>query len=510
MENETLLKEVTAKAQTWLGDGYDEATKAEVRRMLDNDDKTELIESFYKDLEFGTGGLRGIMGAGTNRMNIYTVGAATQGLSNYLKKEFADLSEIKVVIGHDCRNNSRLFAEISADIFSANGIKVYLFESLRPTPEMSFAIRALGCQSGIILTASHNPKQWNALKLLNERGEFLNAAEGNEVLRIAEAEEFDFADVDHLGSYRKDLTYNQKHIDSVLALSLVDVEAIRKANFRVAIDCVNSVGGIILPELLEQLGVQHVEKLYCEPTGDFQHNPEPLEKNLGDIMNLMKGGKADVAFVVDPDVDRLAMICEDGKMYGEEYTLVSVADYVLKHTPGNTVSNLSSTRALRDVTRKYGKEYFASAVGEVNVTTKMKEVGAVIGGEGNGGVIYPESHYGRDALVGIALFLSHLAHEGKKVSELRATYPAYFMAKNRVDLTPETDVDAILAKVKELYKDEEINDIDGVKIDFADKWVHLRKSNTEPIIRVYSEASTAEAAEEIGQKIMKVIEDLAK
>ena len=342
------------------------------------------------------------------------------------------------------------------------------------------------------------------MKLLNEKGEFLNAAEGQEVLRIAAAEEFDYAEVDQLGSYRQDLSYNQKHIDSVLALDLVDVEAIRKANFRVAIDCVNSVGGIILPQLLEQLGVQHVEKLYCEPTGNFQHNPEPLEKNLGDIMNLMKGGKADVAFVVDPDVDRLAMICEDGKMYGEEYTLVTVADYVLKHTPGNTVSNLSSTRALRDVTRKYGQEYYASAVGEVN------EVGAVIGGEGNGGVIYPASHYGRDALVGIALFLSHLAHEGKKVSELRASYPAYFMAKNRVDLTPETDVDAILAKVKELYKNEEINDIDGVKIDFPDKWVHLRKSNTEPIIRVYSEAATPEAAEEIGQQIMKVIEDLAK
>ena len=322
------------------------------------------------------------MGVGTNRMNIYTVGAATQGLSNYLKKEFANLDQIKVVIGHDCRNNSRKFAEISADIFSANGIKVYLFEDLRPTPEMSFAIRKLGCQSGIILTASHNPKQWNALKLLNEHGEFLNAAEGNEVLRIAEAEEFDYADVDHLGSYRKDLTYNQKHIDSVLALDLVDVEAIKKADFRVAIDCVNSVGGIILPELLERLGVKHVEKLYCEPTGNFQHNPEPLEKNLGDIMNLMKGGKADVAFVVDPDVDRLAMICENGVMYGEEYTLVTVADYVLKHTPGNTVSNLSSTRALRDVTRKYGMEYSASAVGEVNVVTKMKATNAVIGGEG--------------------------------------------------------------------------------------------------------------------------------
>ena len=381
---------------------------------------------------------------------------------------------------------------------------------LASTPTTELAVTMEGACGGIILTASHNPKQWNALKLLNEHGEFLNAAEGNEVLRIAEAEEFDYADVDHLGSYRKDLTYNQKHIDSVLALDLVDVEAIKKANFRVAIDCVNSVGGIILPELLERLGVKHVEKLYCEPTGNFQHNPEPLEKNLGDIMNLMKGGKADVAFVVDPDVDRLAMICENGVMYGEEYTLVTVADYVLKHTPGNTVSNLSSTRALRDVTRKYGMEYSASAVGEVNVVTKMKATNAVIGGEGNGGVIYPASHYGRDALVGIALFLSHLAHEGKKVSELRATYPPYFIAKNRVDLTPEIDVDAILAKVKEIYKNEEINDIDGVKIDFADKWVHLRKSNTEPIIRVYSEASTMEAAEEIGQKIMDVINELAK
>ena len=510
MENEELIKQVTEKAEKWLTPAYDAETQAEIKKMLANPDKTDLIEAFYKDLEFGTGGLRGIMGVGSNRMNIYTVGAATQGLSNYLNKNFKDLDQISVVVGHDCRNNSRLFAEISANIFSANGIKVYLFEDMRPTPEMSFAIRHLGCQSGIILTASHNPKQWNALKLLNEHGEFLNAAEGNEVLRIAEAEEFDYADVDHLGSYRKDLTYNQKHIDSVLALDLVDVEAIKKADFRVAIDCVNSVGGIILPELLERLGVKHVDKLYCEPTGNFQHNPEPLEKNLGDIMNLMKGGKADVAFVVDPDVDRLAMICENGVMYGEEYTLVTVADYVLKHTPGNTVSNLSSTRALRDVTRKYGQEYYASAVGEVNVTTKMKEVGAVIGGEGNGGVIYPASHYGRDALVGIALFLSHLAHEGKKVSELRASYPAYFMAKNRVDLTPETDVDAILAKVKELYKNEEINDIDGVKIDFPDKWVHLRKSNTEPIIRIYSEAHTMQEAEEIGDELIQIIRDMCK
>ena len=362
----------------------------------------------------------------------------------------------------------------------------------------------------IILTASHNPRQWNALKLLNEHGEFLNAAEGNEVLRIAEAEEFTFADIDNIGKYTENNTYNQRHIDSVLALKLVDVEAIRKANFRVAIDCVNSVGGIILPQLLEQLGVQHVEKLYCDPTGDFQHNPEPLEKNLSDIMGLMKKGGNDVAFVVDPDVDRLAIISEDGSMYGEEYTLVTVADYVLKHTPGNTVSNLSSTRALRDVTRKYGMEYNASAVGEVNVVTKMKATNAVIGGEGNGGVIYPESHYGRDALVGIALFLTHLAHEGKKVTELRATYPEYFIAKNRIDLTPETDVDAILVKVKEMYKNEEINDIDGVKIDFPDKWVHLRKSNTEPIIRVYSEASTMEAADELGKQIMDIVYSLAK
>jgi phosphomannomutase len=361
---------------------------------------------------------------------------------------------------------------------------------------------------GIILTASHNPKQWNALKLLNEKGEFLNAEEGQEVLRIAEAEAFTFAEVDQLGVYRKDLSYNQKHIDSVLALKLVDTEAIREAGFKVAIDAVNSVGGLILPDLLQQLGVSHVEKLYCEPTGHFAHNPEPLEKNLGDIMSLMKRGGTDVAFVVDPDVDRLAVICENGAMYGEEYTLVTVADYVLKHTPGNTVSNLSSTRALRDVTRKHGQSYSASAVGEVNVVTKMKETNAVIGGEGNGGVIYPESHYGRDALVGIALFLSHLAHEKKTVSALRATYPPYFMAKNRIDLTPDIDVDAILQKVKERYQQEEINDIDGIKIDLSDRWVHLRKSNTEPIIRIYSEASTQQSAESIANDIIKVIKEL--
>lgn len=454
-------------------------------------------------------GIRGTIGGhagdGLNPLDIvkFTSAYAT------LIRKTTTIRSNKIVVGRDARISGEMVKNVVCGTLMGMGFDVVNI-GLASTPTTELAVTMEGACGGIILTASHNPRQWNALKLLNEHGEFLNAAEGNEVLRIAAAEAFEYADIDHIGKYREDDSFNQRHIDSVLALKLVDVEAIRRANFRVAIDCVNSVGGIILPQLLEQLGVQHVEKLYCEPTGDFQHNPEPLEKNLGDIMSLMKKGENDVAFVVDPDVDRLALICEDGKMYGEEYTLVTVADYVLKHTPGNTVSNLSSTRALRDVTRKYGQEYFASAVGEVNVTTKMKAVQAVIGGEGNGGVIYPESHYGRDALVGIALFLSHLAHEGKKVSELRASYPNYCIAKNRIDLTPDTDVDAILLKVKELYKNEEINDIDGVKIDFPDKWVHLRKSNTEPIIRVYSEAATMEAADELGKQIMDIVYSLAK
>lgn len=454
-------------------------------------------------------GIRGTIGGkageGLNPLDIvkFTSAYAT------LIRRTSTVKSNKIVVGRDARISGEMVKNVVCGTLMGMGFDVVNI-GLASTPTTELAVTMAGACGGIILTASHNPKQWNALKLLNEHGEFLNAAEGEEVLRIAEAEAFEYADIDHIGSYVEDNTYNEKHIESVLALKLVDVEAIRRANFCVAIDCVNSVGGIILPELLHRLGVQHVEKLYCEPTGNFQHNPEPLEKNLGDIMNLMKGGKADVAFVVDPDVDRLAMICEDGTMYGEEYTLVTIADYVLKHTPGNTVSNLSSTRALRDVTRKYGMQYNAAAVGEVNVVTKMKETNAVIGGEGNGGVIYPESHYGRDALVGIALFLSHLAHEGKKVSELRASYPNYYIAKNRIDLTPQTDVDAILAKVKDLYKAEEINDIDGVKIDFLDKWVHLRKSNTEPIIRVYSEAATMEAADELGKQIMDIVYSLAK
>ncbi len=411
----------------------------------------------------------------------------------------------KIVVGRDARISGEMVRNVVVGTLMGMGWDVVDID-LATTPTTELAVTMEGASGGIILTASHNPKQWNALKLLNEHGEFLNAEEGNEVLRIAEAEAFTFAEVDQLGSYRKDLSYNQKHIDAVLALPLVDVEAIRKAHFRVAIDTVNSVGGIILPQLLQQLGVEQISGLYMEPTGNFQHNPEPLEKNLGDIMALMRKGGHDVAFVVDPDVDRLAMICEDGTMYGEEYTLVTVADYILQHTPGNTVSNLSSTRALRDVTRKFGCEYNAAAVGEVNVVTKMKETNAVIGGEGNGGVIYPAAHYGRDALVGIALILTYLAKKGMKTSELRATYPPYQIAKNRIDLTAGTDVDAILAKVKAMYAGKaDVNDIDGVKLDFPDKWVHLRKSNTEPIIRVYSEAATMEEADQLGKQIMDVV-----
>lgn len=408
-----------------------------------------------------------------------------------------------IVVGRDARMSGAMVERLVIGTLQSMGFDVTNI-GLASTPTTELAVTMEGAAGGIILTASHNPKQWNALKLLNQNGEFLNKEEGEEVLSIAESESFVFSEVTKLGKVT-DKDYTDKHIDAVLALKLVDVEAIKKANFKVALDTVNSVGGIILPKLLDKLGVKTVKTLYGEPTGDFQHNPEPLEKNLSDIMNLVKEGDYDIAFVVDPDVDRLALISEDGTMYGEEYTLVTVADYVLSHTPGNTVSNLSSTRALRDVTRAHGGEYNAAAVGEVNVVTKMKETNAVIGGEGNGGVIYPESHYGRDALVGIALILSHLAHKGCKTSELRATYPPYFIAKNRVDLQPTTNIDAILANVKEVFKNEQINDIDGVKIDFADGWVHLRKSNTEPIIRVYSEASTMEKAEALGLKVMSLI-----
>jgi phosphomannomutase len=380
---------------------------------------------------------------------------------------------------------------------------------LATTPTTELAVVMTDAAGGIILTASHNPKQWNALKLLNEKGEFLNAAEGESILKIAANESFSFSEVDHLGKETFDNSFSKKHIDSVLALELVDVDAIRKANFRVAIDCVNSVGGIVIPELLQALGVKQVEKLYCEPNGQFPHNPEPLPEHLTEIASVLKQGKADVGFVVDPDVDRLAIICEDGEMFGEEYTLVSIADYVLSKTPGNTVSNLSSTRGLRDVTRNHNQKYEAAAVGEVNVVAKMKATHAVIGGEGNGGIIYPASHYGRDALVGIALFLTQLAKSGKKTSELRASYPTYFMAKQKIELTPQTNVDAILDKIANKFRDLDINTIDGVKIDWPDKWVHLRKSNTEPIIRIYSEAPTMKSAYELAQQIIDIVKGMA-
>lgn len=405
-----------------------------------------------------------------------------------------------IVVGRDGRISGKMVADIVCGTLVGMGLDVINI-GYATTPTTELAVTMSGADGGIIITASHNPKQWNALKLLNSKGEFLTAADGAEVLRMAREEAFEYAEVDGLGNYSEDNTFDEKHIEAVLSLKLVDVEAIRKAKFSICVDTINSVGGIILPKLLDRLGVKYTI-LNGELTGDFAHNPEPLEKNLSGIMTKIKQGGYDLGIVVDPDVDRLAFINEDGSMFGEEYTLVSVADYVLSHTIGNTVSNLSSTRALKDITLKHGGEYSAAAVGEVNVVTKMKETGAVIGGEGNGGVIYPECHYGRDALVGIALFLSHVAHEGKKVSEIRKDLPNYFMAKNRVDLDSSTDIDSLLGRVREKYADEQINDIDGVKIDFKDKWVHLRKSNTEPIIRIYSEAPTQDEAESIARQIM--------
>ena len=408
-----------------------------------------------------------------------------------------------IVVGRDARLSGEMVDQLVCGTLVGMGYDVINI-GLATTPTTELAVTGLNAAGGIILTASHNPKQWNALKLLNEKGEFLNDVEGKEVLAIAEAEDFNFAEVDDLGKItRRD--YLEDHVRDVMALDLVDKAAIEAKNYTVAIDCVNSVGGLAIPAILKALGVKNIIELNCEPTGHFAHNPEPLPQNLTEISDLMREGKADVGFVVDPDVDRLAIICENGDMFGEEYTLVSVADYVLSKTPGNTVSNMSSTRALSDVTVKHGGSYSASAVGEVNVTTEMKRTNAVIGGEGNGGVIYPASHYGRDALVGIALFLSSLAQKGCKVSELRATFPEYCISKNRIDLTPEINVDKVLEAVKGKYAGERINDKDGVKIDFADGWVHLRKSNTEPIIRVYSEAATMEEADALAKKVIDVV-----
>jgi len=413
----------------------------------------------------------------------------------------------KIVIGRDARLSGSMVNNLVIGTLQGLGIDV-IDLGLSTTPTVEVAVPAEQAAGGIILTASHNPKQWNALKLLNHTGEFINDADGKEVLGIAEASDFNYADVDDLGAVTINDTYLQKHIDEILALSLVDAEAIAKANFKIVVDAVNSTGGIYVPALLEALGVKTVHKLYCDPTGDFPHNPEPLPENLTELSKQVLANQADLGIAVDPDVDRLCFVCEGGKMFGEEYTLVAVADYVLQHTKGNTVSNLSSTRALRDVTERAGGEYYAAAVGEVNVVTKMKEVNAVIGGEGNGGVIYPDTHYGRDALAGIALFLTHLAKYGKPVSVLRASYPSYFISKNKIELTAGMDIDALLLKVEDKYMDQPHSTIDGLKIEFDKQWVHLRKSNTEPIIRIYSEAETEGAANELAYQIIADIKGI--
>ncbi len=454
-------------------------------------------------------GIRGtIGGAAGDGLTPLDIVKFTSAYATFIRRTTTKTSNV-IVVGRDARLSGQMVDDVVVGTLTGMGFDVVNI-GLATTPTTEIAVVGENACGGIIITASHNPKQWNALKLLNEDGEFLNDAQGKEVLAIAEREDFDYAEVDALGKEYINNTYMQRHIDSVLKLKLVDVDAIRKANFTVAVDAVNSIGGVVIPALLKRLGVKNVIELYCEPTGKFGHTPEPIPENLTDIASLMAEGKADVGFVVDPDVDRLAIIMENGEFFVEEYTLVSIADYVLSQTPGATVSNLSSSRALRDVTVAHGCSYTAAAVGEVNVVTEMKRTGAVIGGEGNGGVIYPESHYGRDALVGVALFLTLLAKSGKKVSELKKGYPQYSIAKNKIQLTPDIDVDAILRAVKEHYSAEKITDIDGVKIDFADCWVHLRKSNTEPIIRIYSEASTMEKAESLAEDMKKVIASLSK
>jgi phosphomannomutase len=451
-------------------------------------------------------GIRGTIGGrvGDNLTPVDIVKFAS-AYALFIKKITGD-AKPKIVVGRDARMSGNMVHSLITGTLMGMGCDV-VDVGMATTPTTEIAVVKESASGGIIITASHNPKQWNALKLLNSRGEFLNADQGKEILEMAEAESFEYASVDELGkvSHKQ---YLHAHIQSILQLDLVDLDAIKAARFRVAVDAVNSVGGNAVPELLYALGVKEVFKLHCAIHGNFSHNPEPLPQNLTELSSLMKSSRADVGFAVDPDVDRLVIYAENGEPFGEEYTLVAVSDYILQHTPGNTVSNLSSTRALRDITQRRGGDYFAAAVGEVNVVAKMKEVGAVIGGEGNGGVIYRASHYGRDALVGIALFLTQLAKSGKKVSELRAEYPGYFMSKQKIELTPDIDTDAILQKVKERFNGEQVTDIDGVKIDFPDKWVHLRKSNTEPIIRIYSEAKTQEEAEEVGKQIIDIIKEL--
>ena len=461
--------------------------------------------SLIKSISGIRGTIGGAPGEGLSPLDIVKFTAA---YATFIRKTTTRTSNV-IVVGRDARLSGEMVSGIVVSTLCGMGFDVVNI-GLASTPTTEIAVTAENACGGIIITASHNPAQWNALKLLNEIGEILNDIQGKEVLRIAADDAYTFAPVTELGHEQTNTTYNRRHIDSVLSLDLVDTEAIAKANFTVAVDAVNSVGGVVIPQLLRALGVKNIIELNCEATGKFAHTPEPIPENLTQISDLMKQGRADVGFVVDPDVDRLAIVMENGEMFVEEYTLVAIADYVLGKTPGATVSNLSSSRALRDITLRHGCSYSASAVGEVNVTTKMKETGAVIGGEGNGGVIYPASHYGRDALVGVALFLTLLAKSGKKVSELKKTYPAYAIAKNKIELTPDIDVDAILAEVKKRYASETITDIDGVKIDFADSWVHLRKSNTEPIIRIYSEAATMEAADALADRIKEVIASMTE
>lgn len=448
-------------------------------------------------------GIRGTIGGKPGEgLSSIDVVKFTSAYASFIKSQNPETK--KIVVGRDARISGKMVEKLVTSTLMSMGLDVINI-GMATTPTTEIAVTGNQADGGIIITASHNPKEWNALKLLNSKGEFLSDKEGKAIIKIAEEESFTYSAVDELGKEYLDDTWAMRHIDLVKNLDLVDVDSIKKADFTVAVDAVNSVGGIVIPELLNALGVKKIVELNCEATGKFSHNPEPIPQNLTDISNLMKDGKADVGFVVDPDVDRLAIVMENGEMFVEEYTLVAVADYVLSHTPGSTVSNLSSSRALSDVSQKHGCNYTSSAVGEVNVVEKMKETGAVIGGEGNGGVIYPELHYGRDALVGVALFLSLLAKSGKKVTELKKLYPSYFIVKNKISLTPEINIDSLLSSVKEHYKNERVTDIDGVKIDFEDGWVHLRKSNTEPIIRVYSEAHTEERAQELADSVMKLI-----
>ncbi|MBP6409671.1 MAG: phosphoglucosamine mutase [Pseudarcicella sp.] len=426
--------------------------------------------------------------------------------ATWLKRNSTNNSNT-IIIGRDARLSGEMIGKLVCSTLQSIGFDVVDL-GLSTTPTVEMAVPAEKAAGGIILTASHNPIQWNALKLLNATGEFISDADGTALLKIAEEEDFDFVDVKKIGSYTQDDTWLTKHINEVLALNLVDVAAVRKANFNVVIDAVNSTGGIIVPQLLEAMGVTQITQIHCEPTGNFAHNPEPVPENLTDIIKTIEKGKFDLGIVVDPDVDRLCFICEDGTPFGEEYTLVAVADYILKHKKGSTVSNLSSTRALRDVTEAAGEQYHASAVGEVNVVTLMKETNAVIGGEGNGGIIYPELHYGRDAIVGIALFLTHLAKSKKKISVLRKGYPEYYISKNKIELTPEINVDKVLEEIQKKYKKNPINNIDGLKIEFDKEWVHLRKSNTEPIIRIYSEADAITKADNLAKKIISDIKEI--